>query len=297
MFVSVLVAAAQLLSAVVASNVCQDSSSLLQAASVDTSIIVPAIGPNRIPCIIHQIWNGSLDDMPVDMAGYVKSWKTKNPGCEHRLWKDADIDVLVMSKVKDSIAPIWSALSPTERADIFRYLVLYDQGGYFAELTVSCEKPIADYQVPNDAQMLVGYEFGHRWSEVQRLEVNFARTEQFANYFLASAPQNPVLKRALEMVRERFSWKIQSNDLTGAAALSDAVHEFLEVSTPDAVAKENTVRKNPPSVHFLSYPSEHLYGEGEWKVWLLAAGRINSAPQVAADDPSEGAELLVSRHN
>lgn len=159
MFVSVLVAAAQLLSAVVASNVCQDSSSLLQAASVDTSIIVPAIGPNRIPCIIHQIWNGSLDDMPVDMAGYVKSWKTKNPGCEHRLWKDADIDVLVMSKVKDSIAPIWSALSPAERADIFRYLVLYDQGGYFAELTVSCEKPIADYQVPNYAQMLVGYEF------------------------------------------------------------------------------------------------------------------------------------------
>ena len=34
------------LSAVVASNVCQDSSSLLQAVSVDTSIIVPAIGPN-----------------------------------------------------------------------------------------------------------------------------------------------------------------------------------------------------------------------------------------------------------
>eukprot|EP00435_Cladocopium_sp_Y103_P026523 s1668_g6.t1 len=207
----------------------------------------------------------------------------------------------------DSIAPIWSALSPAERADIFRYLVLYDQGGYFAELSVSCEKPIADYQVPQDAKMLVGYEFGHRWSEVQRLEVNFARTEQFANYFLASAPSNPVLRRVLEMVRERFSWKIQSTDLTGAAALSDAVHEFLEVSTPDAIAKENNVRKtlgesetleteNPPNVHFLSYESEHLYGEGEWKVWLLAAGRVNSAPQVAADDPKEAAELLVSRH-
>ena len=143
----------------------------------------------------------------------------------------------------------------------------------------------------------MGYEFGHRWSEVQRLEVNFARTEQFANYFLAAAPNNPVLRRVLEMVRERFSWKIQSNDLTGAAALSDAVHEFLEVSTPDAVAKENIVRKNPPTVHFLSYPSEHLYGEGEWKVWLLAAGRVNSAPQVAADDPNEAAELLVSNHH
>ena len=220
MLVSMLVAVAQLLSAV-ASTVC-DGSSLLQAASLEIAIVVPPVGPNRIPCVIHQIWNGTDEDMPAETAAYVQSWKTKNPACEHRLWKDTDIDVLVMSKAKDSIAPIWSALSPAERADIFRYLVLYDQGGYFAELTVSCEKPIADYQVPIDAKMLVGYEFGHRWSEVQRLEVNFARTEQFANYFLASAPKNPVLKRVLEMVRQRFSWKIQSNDLTGAAALSDA---------------------------------------------------------------------------
>lgn len=294
MLVSVLVTVAQLLSAA-ASTVC-DSSSLLQATQQNIQIVEPVVGPASIPCVIHQMWNGTYDEMTEPMAGYVKSWKDKNPRCEHRLWKDADIDALVMAKAKDSIAPIWSALSPAERADIFRYLVLYDQGGYFAELSVSCEKPIADYQVPQDAKMLVGYEFGHRWSEVQRLEVNFARTEQFANYFLASAPSNPVLRRVLEMVRERFSWKIQSTDLTGAAALSDAVHEFLEVSTPDAIAKENNVRKNPPNVHFLSYESEHLYGEGEWKVWLLAAGRVNSAPQVAADDPKEAAELLVSRH-
>jgi len=291
-----LLAAAHMLSAV-ASNVCRDSSSLLQTATADTAIFVPELGAKRIPCVIHQIWNGNYADLPAETAGYVQSWTTKNPGCEHRLWKDSDIDVLVMSKAKDSIAPIWAALSPAERADIFRYLVLYDQGGYFAELTVACEKPIAEYQVPADAKMLVGYEFGHRWNETQRIEVNFARTEQFANYFLASAPQNPVLRRVLEMVRERFSWKIQSTDLTGAAALSDAVHEFLEVNTPDAVAKENIVRKNPPTVHFLSYQSERLYGEGEWKVWLLAAGRVNSAPQVAADDPNEAAELLVSRHN
>ena len=33
---------------------------------------------------------------------------------------------------------------------------------------------------PTEATMIVGYEFGHRWSEKQRQEVNFARTEQFA---------------------------------------------------------------------------------------------------------------------
>ena len=44
MLVSMLVAAAQLLSAV-ASNVC-DGSSLLQVASLETAIVAPAVGPN-----------------------------------------------------------------------------------------------------------------------------------------------------------------------------------------------------------------------------------------------------------
>lgn len=33
-----------------------------------------------------------------------------------------------------------------------------------------------------EATMIVGYEFGHRWSEKQRQEVNFARTEQSAKH-------------------------------------------------------------------------------------------------------------------
>ena len=33
-----------------------------------------------------------------------------------------------------------------------------------------------------EATMIVGYEFGHRWSEKQRQEVNFARPEQFARH-------------------------------------------------------------------------------------------------------------------
>lgn len=275
---------------------CEDAeTSLLQSTAATSTLTVAE--DERIPCIIHQIWNGSLKELPQPKASYVKSWTDKNPSCQHKFWSNAEIEALVQSKSPDQIAPIWAAMSQEERSDIFRYLVLYDQGGYFAELTVSCEKPIKEYKVPKTATMLVGYEYGHRWPEKQRLEVNFARTEQFANYFFASAPRNPVLGRVLEMVRERFDWQIQSEDMAGAAALSDAVHEFLEESTPDAVAKENHVRKEAPTAHFLSYASQSLYGQDMWKVWLLPAGSVNSAPQVATDDPSEAGELLVSRHN
>eukprot|EP00913_Durusdinium_trenchii_P018985 g17841.t1 len=88
-----------------------------------------------------------------------------------------------------------------------------------------------------------------------------------------------MLKRCLEMIREKFRWKIQSTlDLTGPGTFSDAVHEFLEDHSPhEAVLKEISFRQSQVSYqkgwHYLSYPSERMYGTGDWKIWLLAAGR------------------------
>lgn len=47
--------------------------------------------------------------------------------------------------------PIWEALTP----DVFRYLVLWDQGGYYADLDVTCSQPISTY----DAWFFLS--FGH----------------------------------------------------------------------------------------------------------------------------------------
>ena len=39
-------------------------------------------------------------------------------------------------------------------------------------------------------------------------------------YFFASAPGNPILKRCLQLVRQRYTWKVQApQDLTGRAAV------------------------------------------------------------------------------
>lgn len=38
-----------------------------------------------------------------------------------------------------------------ERADVFRYLVLWVHGGYYADVDVECLKPIATYQAMHNA--------------------------------------------------------------------------------------------------------------------------------------------------
>lgn len=253
------------------------------------------VGPSRIPCIIHQTWK--THTLMAPQKYYAESWRTMNPGCEYHLWNDTEIAALALAKSPDIIWPIWEGFTPVEKADIFRYLVLWSYGGYYADADVEPAKAIADWEVPEDTSLLVGYEFGHRFPEWQRAEIKFGRTEQFQQWFIVSAPQNPVLLRCLQMIRERFTWKIQSTlDLTGPGVFSDAVHEFLEQNTEGALTQEIGFRKTPPDGHYLSYPSETLYGKGEWKVWVCAAGRVNASPQVGRDDPNEGKEPYIIHH-
>jgi len=275
----------------------EECSSFLQTAESKT--IEPGEdtqGPTRIPCVIHQVWRKDLPEDAQQKA--LESWTSKNPLCRHKIWKEQEMAHFVREKSPDVVWPMWIGLSASEREDVFHYLVGFEEGGYMADSGVTCEKPIDQFPVPKNATMIVGYEFGHRFTEVQRKKANFARTEQFAKYFFASAPGNPILKRCLQLVRQRYTWKVQApQDLTGAATFSDAVHEFLDKNTPEALEHEISIRQNRPSLHFLSYPSERLYGQDDWKLWIFAAGRVNEAPQVAKDDPPEApTPLLIARN-
>lgn len=245
-----------------------------------------------IPCIIHQ--TAPTHQLEGDEAKWVQTWKTKNPYCKHKLWNDTEIAALAKEKSPELLWPIWEGLSNVERADVFRYLVLWDQGGYYADTDAACVRPIATWEVPRNASMIVGYEFGHRWTENEREKFKFARTEQMEQWFFASAPQNPILLRCLELVRQRFAWGIQSTMfLTGPGVFSDAVHEFLEMNVPEALDEEVSYRSNAtgirtPGVKTRSFASEQLYGLGSWKVFLAAAGRVNPKATTEKWDPEEG---------
>ena len=99
----------------------------------------------HIPCIIHQTWK--THRVVGKQRRWMQTWKDMNPQCLHQLWNDTEIASLARLKSPDLIWPIWDGLSPVERADVFRYLVLYERGGYYVDLDVECTTPIAKYPV------------------------------------------------------------------------------------------------------------------------------------------------------
>ena len=178
---------------------------------------------------------------------------------------------------------------------------------------------------PKDVNMIVGYEAGRRLEETDREKVDFSRVEQFENWFLASAPANPVLLRTLEIIRQKFLWKVQKTiDFTGPGTFSDAVHEFLANCSEEHGIPVEVSRRTGKDTGMLSFPSEskHPFGSGlaiflvallvlnglrpnfasrpngrtaslryqfgEWKAWLLASGRVASPGGYASGaDPGE----------
>eukprot|EP00435_Cladocopium_sp_Y103_P069313 s659_g33.t1 len=124
---------------------CSSQSVCLLQTLTDPTLRSVHVGPTRIPCVVHQTWKThQLSDR---QNSCVDTWKSKNPTCEHRLWNDTEIAALCKEKSPDLIWPIWDGLSPVERADVFRYLVLWNQGGYYADIDVQCRKPVAEFPV------------------------------------------------------------------------------------------------------------------------------------------------------
>lgn len=95
-----------------------------------------------------------------------------NPGCEYRLWNDTEIALLAQRESPNVIWPVWDGFSPVEKADIFRYLVLWCFGGYYADADVECARPISTWDVPKDTDLIVGCfgSFNLSYLEVDQLE-------------------------------------------------------------------------------------------------------------------------------
>lgn len=98
--------------------------------------------PVCIPRIIHQTWK--TGNLPPLAVRNVNSWKYLNQEYEHRLYTDDDISSYVERRHPD-LQHVWQRMKPIHRADMFRYLILYDVGGYYADIDVTLNIPLNDW--------------------------------------------------------------------------------------------------------------------------------------------------------
>lgn len=170
-----------------------------QAEQDDELIQTPTA---TIPKIIHQTWKSHS----LPSWSKASSWKERNPKWQYQLWDDDEAAELVRSHFP-RVWGIWNRLRPVERADVFRYAMVFVHGGVYADLDVECVRPIDTWPGISNGG-IVGIE-GVMRDEAEMRSVKFVAMTQYCQWTFAFAPKHQILRRALDIVVQRVNAGVQ----------------------------------------------------------------------------------------
>lgn len=96
-----------------------------------------------IPKIIFQTHEYKYKELPENFKHTVGSWKNLNPGWEYRYYDKEARNQYVLENSPE-LHKIYKQCKSTHKADIWRYLILYNEGGVYADMDSFCNTPM-DY--------------------------------------------------------------------------------------------------------------------------------------------------------
>jgi len=142
---------------------------------------------SRIPRIIYQTFKRR--HVPASMHAAAKSWIDQNPDYKYRFFEDADIfayadsfDCSDFPFAGDDLSRAIRNVKPgAGKADLFRYLIIYDLGGVYMDIDTFCLSPLSSFVHPDDEAVSgIGMRGDlHQWG-------------------LVYAPHHPFIKRTIE---------------------------------------------------------------------------------------------------
>ena len=138
----------------------------------------------RIPRVVHQTAPPEIGRLPTGMARAAASWFARNPDYEHVYYSDAALAAYVRRhgrEVPGFDAAHAAARSGAERADLWRALVVWREGGVYADIDTQCLTALYAVIRPHDDSVSG---VGHREHG----------PEQFV---LAYAARHPIVERYL----------------------------------------------------------------------------------------------------
>ena len=185
---------------------------------ITNRIVEPNETESKIPFIINQTWHSRT--LPPKMTDCVERLKKDNPEFEHHLYDDADCRAFISENFDGSVVEAYDSLIPGAfKADLWRYCVLYKNGGIYLDIKFQCEpgfslkeltkddetfildRPYGDLSLPTDVNLALlnsptFYDMLHEQTS------NTWKNKQIGLYnaVMASYPNNPVLYECIQHI-------------------------------------------------------------------------------------------------
>jgi alpha 1,6-mannosyltransferase len=191
-----------------------------------------------IPPLIHQnyFFSEGTPRKRYRPSKYQLSWQTSH--FAYSFYSDAAAITLLRQHLPEYLPTFLALPIPILRTDFFKYAVLYILGGFYSDLDVDLVHPLPWPELQDhDAKMIVGI-------EGDNTVTGLCRGLQFESWTIASVPKHPVLKCAMNKVRDGTadfiaSWGPDSDieeiimDWTGPGLWTDCVTEYIGKEATD----------------------------------------------------------------
>jgi mannosyltransferase OCH1-like enzyme len=142
-----------------------------------------------IPKTIHKVIivdDGEIPPLPEPMKEAMKTFKEKNQTYEHKLYSGKECEEYIKIHFDEKILKTYLKLKPySYRADLFRFLVIYNEGGWYSDSKQVCYQSLDELQI--------GKEF------VVSLDATINPNCLFTAFF-GSVPNHPILKKCIALI-------------------------------------------------------------------------------------------------
>ena len=148
----------------------------------------------RIPLKIFQTWY--TKNLSPDMRNTVNKLKEQNPEFHHYLFDDNDCRNYIIKHFNDDVLFSYDNLIPGAfKADLWRYCVMYIEGGIYLDIKYYCEDGFSLKELTNDEYL------------VKDRDSYFENGSGIYNALLVSLPGNKIYKKLIEKIIENVKEK------------------------------------------------------------------------------------------
>ena len=173
-----------------------------------------------IPLDIYQTWH--TKNLPTKMGENVKNLIKKNPEFEYHLYDDYECrDFIKKNFDKDVLNAFDSLIPGAYKADLWRYCILYKNGGVYLDIKFKCEdnfklieltdkeyfvldRPYARYNINIQDDIATVNDKNYYKHVYKNIDTNFWKSKEIGLYnaLMVCKPNNPILLECINSIVE-----------------------------------------------------------------------------------------------
>lgn len=185
---------------------------------------------SKIPKIIHQTFETQF--IPTSLYNAAYSWIARNPDYEYRYYDDRTRRTYIQQHFDSKVLQAYDKLIPgAYRADLWRYCVIYQDGGVYADIKTGALLPLSKI-INEDSNVII---------------VNDHLKGAIYNGFFAAIPKHPALLQCIQIAVDRvLNGEYGEYNLytTGPIAMGDAFIKYrndqsLKITTYNYYTEDN----------------------------------------------------------